>query len=166
MSELCPSCGVQIPAIRDAFCPECRCSLDELPAAPSSNQLPVEQPPLARSEIAGQRGEGQWARPLSGIVGAEGLTVGDLADELERGGRLVIYYYCISVGILTFHRSSKVHLVREGESAVAKSLGYTLLSLVAGWWGFPWGFIYTPMAVIRNLGGGKDVTSAVVGRLQ
>ena len=28
-----------------------------------------------------------------------------------------------------------------------------LISLVAGWWGFPWGLIFTPVQIVRNLGG-------------
>jgi hypothetical protein len=35
---------------------------------------------------------------------------------------------------------------------------YTLLSAVAGWWGFPFGLIFTPISIIQNLAGGKDVT--------
>ena len=27
----------------------------------------------------------------------------------------------------------------------------SLLSLVAGWWGFPWGFIFTPVQIGRNI---------------
>ena len=44
------------------------------------------------------------------------------------------------------------------ESAVVKGLPYTLLSLVAGWWGIPWGPIFTIGALYNNLKGGKDVT--------
>jgi len=32
-----------------------------------------------------------------------------------------------------------------------------------GWWGIPWGFIYTPMSIISNISGGKDVTQSVLG---
>ena len=27
----------------------------------------------------------------------------------------------------------------------------SLMSLVAGWWGFPWGFLFTPLQIGRNL---------------
>ncbi len=33
---------------------------------------------------------------------------------------------------------------------VRRQIGDTLLSLVAGWWGFPWGLIMTPVQVVRN----------------
>jgi hypothetical protein len=90
----------------------------------------------------------------------------ELADEIRRGGRLVTYYYCISIGIVTFLQPSRIHLVRSGESGVARSWGYTLLSLLVGWWGIPWGFIYTPLAVGRNIRGGIDVTDILLDHLQ
>ncbi|MBK8257757.1 MAG: hypothetical protein IPK82_34450 [Polyangiaceae bacterium] len=96
------------------------------------------------------------------IEGIEGMDGQQLAMELQRGGKFVIYQYCISVFILTFRRPSDIYFVRAGESAVSKGLGYTLLSLVLGWWGIPWGPIYTVSSVITNLGGGKDVTHEVV----
>jgi hypothetical protein len=32
-------------------------------------------------------------------------------------------------------------------------LGDAAFSLVLGWWGFPWGFIFTPVQVLRNVSG-------------
>lgn len=94
------------------------------------------------------------------INGAESLSPHELAAELARGGRVVEFSWCVSVVVITFRRSSVV-LVRAGESAFAAGLPYTLLSLVAGWWGFPFGLIFTPLAVIQNLLGGKDHTESV-----
>jgi hypothetical protein len=37
---------------------------------------------------------------------------------------------------------------------------YTLISALFGWWGFPWGFLYTPQAIYRNLCGGYRQTIA------
>lgn len=92
------------------------------------------------------------------IIGIEGLTVAQLDDELERGGKFVVYQYCISIVIMTFKRSSNVYLIRDGEGAFGKGLKYTLLSLILGWWGIPWGPIYTIGAIVTNCRGGKDVT--------
>lgn len=36
--DRCPHCGCVLPAIRDAFCPECRQGLDEPPNEPRSGQ--------------------------------------------------------------------------------------------------------------------------------
>lgn len=95
------------------------------------------------------------------IKGIEGMTTNELKFELQRGGRFVIFHYCISRIILTFRRSSDIYFVKAEESAVSKGLGYTFLTLLAGWWGFPWGIIYTIAILATNLSGGKDVTNEV-----
>lgn len=97
------------------------------------------------------------------IKGAEALTPQQLSSELARGARIVVFDYCISIVVLTFKRSSEPHLVRPGQGTLGLSLPYTLLSLAFGWWGIPWGFIYTPMALFTNLSGGRDVTREVFG---
>jgi hypothetical protein len=99
------------------------------------------------------------------IKGTEGMSSEEISLEIQRGGKFVVFLYTISVVILTFRRGSDVHFVKSGESAVGKGLGYTLLTLLAGWWGIPWGPIYTIGSVITNLSGGKDVTNDVVTAL-
>ena len=64
--------------------------------------------------------------------------------------------------MITFRRSATV-LVRPGQSVFAAGLPYTMISLVAGWWGFPFGLIFTPIAIIQNLSGGRDVTGQLRG---
>jgi hypothetical protein len=95
------------------------------------------------------------------IVGLEGLSTGEINEELRRGARFVVFEYCISIIVLTFKRSSAIHFVRSDEGTFGKGLGYTLLSLTLGWWGFPWGIIYTISTVATNCAGGRDVTSEV-----
>lgn len=102
---------------------------------------------------------------MAAIQGMDNMTVGQLQEELRRGGRFVVFEYCVSILVMTFKRSSDVYFIRAGEGTMGKSIGYTLLSLFLGWWGIPWGFIYTPMVLFTNLGGGKDVTEAVVSSL-
>ena len=34
-----------------------------------------------------------------------------------------------------------------------RKVGDTVFSVVLGWWGFPWGFLVTPMQIIRNVWG-------------
>ena len=99
------------------------------------------------------------------IKGIEGMTAGEIEHELQRGGRFVIFHYTISILVMTFRRPSDVYFVRAGESAVAKSLGFTLITLVAGWWGIPWGPIYTIGSFITNFKGGKDITQQVLASM-
>ena len=99
------------------------------------------------------------------IRGIEGMKHGELDFEIQRGAKFVLFQYCISVVVLTFRRPSDIYFLRQGENAMVKGLPFTLLSLVAGWWGIPWGPIYTIQSVYNNSRGGKDVTQAVVNSL-
>jgi hypothetical protein len=93
------------------------------------------------------------------ILGIEGVSTDQLRFEIQRGAKLVCYQYCISIVVMTFRRSSDVYFIPAGESAVSKGLPWTLLSLVAGWWGIPWGPIFTVQSLVTNLKGGKDLTA-------
>ena len=100
------------------------------------------------------------------IRGIEGMKAGEVDFEIGRGARFVFFQYCISIVVLTFRRASDIYFLRQGESAVTRGLPFTLLSLVAGWWGIPWGPIYTIQSVYNNSRGGKDVTESVVNSLR
>jgi len=99
------------------------------------------------------------------IRGIEGMRAGELDFEIQRGARFVLFQYCISILVLTFRRASDIYFLRQGESALTKGLPFTLLSLVAGWWGIPWGPIYTIQSVYNNSRGGIDVTLSVLESL-
>src|SRR5215211_4849652 len=101
-------------------------------------------------------------RTMAKIVGLEDIkSSGELQQELQQGGKFVMYQYCISILILTFKRSSSVYFIRHEENALIKGLPFTLLSLLLGWWGIPWGPIYTVQSVWVNFRGGREVTSEV-----
>lgn len=100
------------------------------------------------------------------IRGIEGMRPGEVDFEIQRGARFVFFQYCISIVVLTFRRASDIYFLRQGESAVTKGLPFTLLSLVAGWWGIPWGPIYTIQSVYNNSRGGKDVTESVLSSVR
>lgn len=96
------------------------------------------------------------------IVGLEGLTNEQIERELGRGAKFVVFEYCVSILILTFKQPTDIYFIRAGEGTLGRSFGYTLTSLVLGWWGFPWGPIYTIASLVTNLSGGKDVTNEVL----
>ena len=100
------------------------------------------------------------------IIGIDGMTGEQINAELQRGGKFVIYQYCISILILTFKRSSDIYFIKSGESALGRGLGFSLLTFLLGWWGIPWGPIYTIGALVTNFRGGKDVTQEVVATIQ
>lgn len=96
------------------------------------------------------------------IKGIEGLSNQEINQELRSGGKFVVYRYTISLLVVTLRRSSDVYFVRSTEKAAMKGMSYTLLTLVMGWWGIPWGPIYTIGSLGTNLGGGKDVTQEIL----
>ncbi len=96
------------------------------------------------------------------IKGIEGLTTAAIKAEVAGGAKFVMYQYCISLLVITFKRSSGIYFIRSGESAVGPGIVFTLLSLVLGWWGIPWGPIYTIEALVVNFKGGRDVTAQVM----
>lgn len=93
------------------------------------------------------------------INGIDGMSTDQLRFEIQRGAKLVCYSYCVSLVVITFRRSSDVYYIPAGESAVSKGLPWTLLSVVAGWWGIPWGPIFTIQSLVTNFKGGKDITA-------
>lgn len=99
------------------------------------------------------------------IRGIEGMSPDRLQFEIQRGAKLVFYQYAISVFVMSFRRSSDMYYIPAGESAVTKGLPWSLITLVAGWWGIPWGPVFTVQALVTNFRGGKDVTAELSARL-
>ena len=100
------------------------------------------------------------------IHGIEHLTSEQLSADLQRGGRFKIYPYCISVLVMSFKRHSDIHFVPAGTSQTGKIAAYSVLTLLLGWWGIPWGPIWTVSTLVSNLGGGLDVTDQVMASLR
>ena len=103
---------------------------------------------------------------MTKIVGLEDIqSSGHLQAEINQGGKFVIYQFCISILVMTFKRSSNVYFITHDQNAVMKGLPFTLLSLMFGWWGIPWGPIYTIQSVVVNFQGGKVVTNEVLASM-
>jgi hypothetical protein len=100
------------------------------------------------------------------IRGIDRLTPAELERELAAGGRFVLFEYCISLIAVTLRRPTDVYFLRAGQWAILRALPYIAVSLLLGWWGIPWGFIYTPLALFTNLSGGRDVTAQVKALLR
>ena len=96
------------------------------------------------------------------IIGIDGMTFGQLDQEVAAGGVFVYYQYTFSIIIMTFRRPSDIFYIPPGESRMAKAWLSILITLLFGWWGFPWGPIYSIGSLVTNFGGGKDVTEAVL----
>lgn len=89
------------------------------------------------------------------------MTPDQIQMEVQAGGKFVIYQYCISILVMSFKRNSAIHFIRRDGTGNC-SWQYSLISLFLGWWGIPWGLIWTPMTMYTNTRGGIDVTQAVL----
>jgi hypothetical protein len=103
---------------------------------------------------------------MAQIVGIEGMSQEQLVHELQGGAKFVQYQLCFSVGIMTFKQGTNIYFLRAGESRAVKGLRWSLLTLLIGWWGIPWGPIYTVQSLWVNMRGGDDVTPLAATALQ
>src|SRR6266540_1310862 len=87
-------------------------------------------------------------------TGTVHMSPDQLRHEVERGGRFVIFEYCISILVLSFKRVSGVHFIKAEDSAFRKGVLYSAISLLLGWWGIPWGPIWTVSTLVTNCRGG------------
>ena len=99
------------------------------------------------------------------IKNIEGLSVSQIKELVNKGGKFVIFPYTISFVIMTLKRSSDIYSIREDENSFKYSYSYVLLNFFIGWWGLPWGPIYTIGALYNHIIGGKDITQAVLSEL-
>ena len=89
------------------------------------------------------------------------LSDEEIMSILNDGGRFVIYTYTLSIFIMTFRRGSKIFLLRKGEWAIKHGFPYLILSATLGWWGIPWGPIYTIQSIYYSFVG-KNVTEEIL----
>ncbi|MES2736247.1 MAG: hypothetical protein V4672_08000 [Verrucomicrobiota bacterium] len=90
--------------------------------------------------------------------GTRGLLLRDIEQDILKGGRFVIHHYCVSLAVVTLTRSSSVLYLRSWESGLGRACRFSLVSLLFGWWGVPFGLIMTPYTLWKNGRGGSDVT--------
>jgi len=96
------------------------------------------------------------------IENLDGMSQEQLEREVRRGGKFFFYQYCVSLILITFKRPTSIYFVRSGESGAKYSWKYTLLTFLLGWWGIPWGPVYTVQCLYKNMSGGIDVTKDVM----
>jgi hypothetical protein len=100
------------------------------------------------------------SQPVS-LPRTENLLTAEENGEPSRDGRWVVFEYCISVVAVTLRRTSRPYYLEYAEWAWLRGLPYVGVSLLLGWWGVPWGVIYTPVTIFANLSGGCDITAQV-----
>jgi len=101
---------------------------------------------------------------LPAIRGIGRMTIGEMRAEIKNGARFVAFEYVLSF-VVTRRKVSPVFFKRPGESVFSKSLPYNLITLILGWWSFPFGPANTIVAIRDNLRGGQDVTARTIDEI-
>lgn len=99
------------------------------------------------------------------IKNIEGLRVSQIRDMVQQGGKFVVFPYTVSFILMTLKRSSDIYFIKADENTFKYSYGYVFLNLIVGWWGVPWGPIYTIGSAYHHIVGGKDLTPEVMSHL-
>ncbi len=128
--------------------PEVTSAPPPIPARPSPS--PLDQPFRVDGRV---------------IPGTAGKSVRQIVNEVAAGGRFVVFQYAFSLIVITFRRSSPMVYLAPGQSGVGSAFGWSLIPLFFGWWGIPWGPIYSIGALWRNSAGGVDVTEPILASL-
>ncbi len=92
----------------------------------------------------------------------DAMPIAILKQKIAAGAKFVTFQYTVSILFATFKRPSSIYFVDANESTMKHSWHLSTLTAVLGWWGLPWGPIYTIGTFIINFGGGKNVTDIVM----
>lgn len=109
------------------------------------------------------------SRPSSELLhfrGTRPLFAEELRTRVAAGARCVRFEFCFSLLFFSVRRQSAVYLTKSWQQRYVRGLGYSLLALVLGPWGVPWGVIWTPWAIWVNTTGGADCTHEVLSALE
>lgn len=107
---------------------------------------------------------GTSSRPLP-ISHLESLSADEIRELVDRGYRFVRFVRCTSFLIATFRHESRIYLTENWQGRYLRGLGYSMLSLLLGPWGVPWGLFLTAQSLWTNLTGGIDVTDDVLAAI-
>jgi len=88
------------------------------------------------------------------VIGTGGMSQDELIRDIERGGRFVQFTWAYSLLVVTVRQPSDIYFIPAGEGSLAKHFKYSLATAIFGWWGIPWGPVYTLRALWSNLSGG------------
>ena len=95
-------------------------------------------------------------------INYQNLTIDEINAELQQGGKFVTYTWVVSIVVMTFKRPSKtIYFLKHDDHAIKFGWPYLLLSFFLGWWGIPWGPIYTIQAIYNSFVG-EDITNEVL----
>ena len=102
-----------------------------------------------------------WLSENSSVISAGGARYGDVLITPDT--RLTQYVVALSFLVVSFRVPSRLYIVGHDASPLVAT-AFTAISLLLGWWGVPWGPVYTLRAVWTNVRGGAARTVADIVR--
>lgn len=97
------------------------------------------------------------------IIIPETISFDRFNNELANGAKFITYNYCISIFFaVTLKRMSPAYLILPHEPPTKYKRKYNLLTRVFGWWGIPWGIVYSIRFLKSNNSGGLDITNDIM----
>ncbi|MCE9563607.1 MAG: hypothetical protein K8U57_16315 [Planctomycetes bacterium] len=99
------------------------------------------------------------------LAGSRPLFPEEIRTKVADGAKLVRFEFCVSALVFTIRRQSPVYLTLSWQERYLRGIWYSLVALLLGPWGVPYGVIWTPRAIWVNLTGGVDATSEVLAWL-
>jgi hypothetical protein len=109
----------------------------------------------ARREERLQRQFLVWLKQNAEAVHAGGAVYRDVT--ITRDTVVRQFGVCMSALVVSFRTRSR-HLIVGHDAVALTGIVSTVASLLLGWWGIPWGPVYTVMVAARNLRGGSRQT--------
>jgi hypothetical protein len=101
----------------------------------------------------------QWLVQNAEQVQSSGEYYGNTLITNET--RLTQYFLTVSIFIVSLRIPTRLFIVGK-ERSLGAVLACTLLTLVLGWWAFPWGPVRTIQSLYYNLTGGKETSIAAL----
>lgn len=100
------------------------------------------------------------------LAGSRPRFLEEIRSCVNAGARLVRFEFCLSILFVTIRRQSPLYLTESWQDRYLRGLWYSLLALLFGLWGVPWGLIWTPWAIWVNLTGGVDETEEALAWIE
>ncbi len=91
------------------------------------------------------------------IKKSQGLSDLEIYNMLDKGAKIVQYSYAISIIVMTFSLNTKPYLIPKGKNGKKEGIIFSIITILLGWWGIPWGPVRSIRALITNYSGGKKV---------
>ena len=94
------------------------------------------------------------------IYGLKGMTVTEIIEEIEKGGRFVVFKSCVSAVFVSEMKNSDIYFIKVDNPFIKVHWPITLKTILFGWWSIA-GFFWTISCLITNFKGGIDLTPDV-----